>query len=214
MGKYICKDCEKTIRFFEFPLCPACGYAISPVGTHPHCQRSTSLNGLFALAHHDGAIKTLIHKAKYQDRFAMLQEGTTILAQHLPTELKTADVIIPVPLHPKRQRERGFNQSEILAKALGKELDIPTASKVLKRTRYTHAQMNLKREERLKNLDGAFELVNPDILRALAQQRGHQLRILLIDDVTTTRSTLNECAKAIKKHVRCKIYGIVLAHGK
>jgi ComF family protein len=100
------------------------------------------------------------------------------------------DVLVPVPLHPTRQRERGFNQASLLAELLSARISIP-CKPVLKRIRYTTTQTALDRAERMENLHNAFRL------RKNADVRG--LRVLLIDDVLTTGSTLSECARVLKR---------------
>jgi ComF family protein len=99
------------------------------------------------------------------------------------------DAIVPVPLHPARQRERGFNQAAILAELLGASVDAPVRM-VLERTRYTTTQTAYDRAERIENLHGAFRLrKNQDV---------RDFRVLLIDDVLTTGSTLSECARVLR----------------
>jgi ComF family protein len=100
------------------------------------------------------------------------------------------DIIVPVPLHPTRQRERGFNQAGLLAELLSTRISIP-CKRVLKRIRYTTTQTALDRAERMENLHNAFRL------RKNADVRG--LHVLLIDDVLTTGSTLSECARVLKR---------------
>lgn len=115
------------------------------------------------------------------------------------------DLIVPVPLHPKKLRERQFNQSEVLASYLAKRLDKKIVKDKVKRIKYTMPQTELKRDERIKNVDGAF----------LAKD-GHDLKgktILLIDDVFTTGATLHECAKALKNAGAKKVVAFALARG-
>jgi ComF family protein len=100
------------------------------------------------------------------------------------------DIIVPVPLHPTRQRERGFNQASLLAESLSAQISTPSQP-VLERIRYTTTQTALDRAERMENLHNAFRL------RKNADVRG--LRVLLIDDVLTTGSTLSECARVLKR---------------
>jgi ComF family protein len=100
------------------------------------------------------------------------------------------DLIVPVPLHPAKRRERGFNQAELLAESLTDRVSAPLRP-VLERTRYTTTQTAFDRSERMENLRGAFRLrKNSDV---------RHLRVLLIDDVLTTGSTLSECARVLKK---------------
>jgi ComF family protein len=109
---------------------------------------------------------------------------------------------VPVPLHPTRQRERGFNQAGLLAEFLSARISIP-CKRVLKRIRYTTTQTALDRAERMENLHNAFRL------RRNADVRG--LQVLLIDDVLTTGSTLSECARVLKRAGAVSVYAATAA---
>jgi ComF family protein len=114
------------------------------------------------------------------------------------------DFIVPVPLHPARKRERGFNQAELLARALSRATSIRLRS-ALQRTRYTTTQTQFDRAERMENLKGAFRL-----------RRGsnvQDLRVLLVDDVLTTGSTLSECASVLKKGGALSVHAATAARG-
>jgi ComF family protein len=112
------------------------------------------------------------------------------------------DIIVPVPLHPTRLRERGFNQARLLAELLSARISI-RCKRVLKRIRYTTTQTALDRAERIENLHNAFRL------RKNADVRG--LQVLLIDDVVTTGSTLSECARVLKRAGAISVYAATAA---
>ena len=112
------------------------------------------------------------------------------------------DLIVPVPLHPTKQRERGFNQAAVLAQALSKRTSLPVG-KALRRVRYTKTQTAFDRAERMQNLRHAF------CLRPRADVQG--LRVLLVDDVLTTGSTLSECARVLKKAGASSVYAATAA---
>jgi competence protein ComFC len=212
-GSYLCLSCIKRIHFFDYPLCPACARPLSQLGVHQACKKNTSLDGLYALAHHEGVIKQLISSIKYRKKFDKAKIATSLLYAHMPQSLKEACLIIPVPLHPKRRQERGFNQAETLARSLAYVLSIPSASFLLRRKKHTPSQAQLNRQERLRNVVDAFE-IDHFSLNSIKSELKPPYIILLIDDVTTTRSTLQECAKTLKKALPCTVYGVVLAHGK
>ena len=112
------------------------------------------------------------------------------------------DAIVPVPLHPARERERGFNQSALLAQLLSAHMSV-RAKAVLERIRYTTTQTAFDRAERMQNLHGAFRLrKNADV---------RDLRVLLIDDVLTTGSTLSECARILKTAGACSVHAATAA---
>jgi ComF family protein len=113
-----------------------------------------------------------------------------------------ADVIVPVPLHETKLKERGYNQSELLARQLGQALNLPVNMTTLRRVRKTESQMTLKADERLKNVANAFSCADQDLAR---------YHVLLVDDVCTTGSTLDACAAALKAGGTVSVWGLTLA---
>lgn len=138
---------------------------------------------------YNDATSKAIHKFKYGKDTSYSRALGAIISSYRDMDIRDFDVIIPVPLHIKRLRERGFNQSLLLARAVGNKFKITVDPYSLKRTRWTEPQVNLKGRERKMNVKGAFEVVN-DI-------KGR--RVLLIDDVYTTGATAAECSKVLKK---------------
>lgn len=207
MGSYLCPQCEAATTFFTYPLCPGCGRTVSHPTTHLYCRKRTNLDGLYALSHYHGPLRQLITSIKYTGQFDKVTVAGKLLVEHLPTALRHTDLIVPIPLHSRRLKERGFNQSELIAKQLSNQIRIPCAN-LLKRQRYTPAQAGLPRQQRLTNIKAAFCL-NPKM-----QINNPPQSLLLVDDVATTFTTLNEAARALKQSFPCKIYGVVLAHGK
>ncbi|UCE63949.1 MAG: ComF family protein [Nitrospirota bacterium] len=126
----------------------------------------------------------------------------TLLLKAL-TPLPTIDVILPVPLHPTRLREREYNQSLLLAFPLSTQLGLPISYSTLVRIRPTTPQTSLRRKDRIKNLRRSFVVTQPTILRDKS--------ILLVDDVFTTGTTVNECAKALRKAGVSHVYVVTLA---
>jgi len=140
-----------------------------------------------------GIVRQIVHEFKYARQLHLRHLIARWLHAALDDERLCGhrfDVIVPVPLHPTRQRERGFNQAGLLGDLLSAQTSIPAKS-VLERIRYTTTQTALDRSERMENLHNAFRL------RKNADVRG--LRVLLVDDVLTTGSTLNECARILKR---------------
>jgi ComF family protein len=108
-----------------------------------------------------------------------------------------------MPLHTLRYAERGYNQSEMLAKGLSKVLGVPMSAKILKRIKNTPSQTGLNAVERQKNVSGAFRVVKPGVIIAKT--------VLLVDDVKTTGATMNECARVLMQQMPTKIHAISLA---
>jgi len=197
-GEYLCDQCEtKAVRIVA-PFCQKCSEpfegSITNTFACANCaHRTIYFDAAVAAYRGRGIVRQIIHEFKY---------GRQIHLRHLVAHwLKCAldderlrqshfDVIVPVPLHPARQRERGFNQASLLAELLSAQTSIPVKP-LLERTRYTTTQTALDRSERMENLHNAFRL------RKNADVRG--LRVLLVDDVLTTGSTLNECARILKR---------------
>src|SRR3989344_6558234 len=154
--KYICDKCVKNdIEFFSRQVCPYCERP-SPHGlTHPRCEKVGGLDGLFVLAHYRGIISKAIREIKYQGYFAITSEFADLIVNKYHNNFEF-QYFVPVPLSKNRQRTRGFNQAEKLAKAL----NLKPSINLLVRTRETKPQFDLKYNERKNNLKDAFSL-NP-----------------------------------------------------
>jgi ComF family protein len=135
----------------------------------------------------------MIHSLKYRGVAELADPLARLLAQLLVRDFpgRRWDLVVPVPLHRVRQRERGYNQSALIAQRLAGMLGWPFDGRLIRRTRPTRSQTHLSRAERLVNVTGAFSCADPPRVRGL--------QVLLIDDVHTTGSTLNETAKALKE---------------
>src|SRR5947208_87716 len=196
-GEYLCDECEAKVVRIVAPFCQKCSEpfegAITGEFTCANCaHRTIHFDAAVAAYRSRGIVRQIIHDFKY---------GHQIHLRHLVTRWLTAafddprlrgrrfDVIIPVPLHPARKRERGFNQASLLAELLSAQISIQSKP-LLERIRYTTTQTALDRTERMENLHNAFRLRKNTNVR--------DLRVLLIDDVLTTGSTLNECARILK----------------
>lgn len=159
---------------------------------------------------YDGILREAIHRFKYQDRPQLAEPLGLLLTQYAHSQSSDLnalrfDGLLPVPMHPVRQRLRGYNQSERLARVLSRELGIPQANNLLLRRRSTRPQVGLDREARQINLRAAFTVPNPEIVAGKA--------LLLVDDVSTTGSTLHECAHSLKSAGAKSVYALTLAAG-
>jgi ComF family protein len=197
-GKYLCDQCdEKAVRILG-PFCQKCTEpfegAITSSFTCANCaHRAIHFDAAVAAYRSRGIVREIIHSFKYNRQIYLRRLIARWLCAALDDERlrnRRFDVIVPVPLHPTRQRERGFNQASLLAELLSAEISVPSKL-LLERTRYTTTQTALDRAERMENLHNAFRL------RKTANVR--DLHVLLIDDVLTTGSTLSECARVLKR---------------
>jgi competence protein ComFC len=196
--EYLCDQCEtKAVRIVA-PFCEKCSEpfegSITNTFACANCAHRTIYFDAAVCAYRGrGIVRQIIHEFKYGRQIHLRHLVARWLNSALDDErLRQShfDVIMPVPLHPTRQRERGFNQAGLLAELLSAQTSIPVKP-LLERTRYTTTQTALDRSERMENLHNAFRL------RKKADVRG--LRVLLVDDVLTTGSTLNECARILKR---------------
>lgn len=137
----------------------------------------------------EGSLSEAIYKFKYAGKTSLFRPLGDLFKEHNILNLEY-DAIIPVPLHISRLRERGFNQSQMIAARLEKKLKKKIAPFIVKRTRPTSPQAGMNREERIKNIRGAFKI------RKGVNVKG--MRLLLIDDVFTTGATTSECSKVLK----------------
>lgn len=212
-GAWLCQRCLDKIPLILNQTCPLCEKVITPNGyTCFNCRKKYSIDGiLVSSSYQNKLLAHLIHLYKYRFIEKLSEPlGELMVRAVLNSEIPLPDLIIPVPLHKKRLRSRGFNQSEILANCLKDKispgLSIPVFNNLLIRNRYTSPQMKIRsHNQRKNNIRGAFEIERKSnkILKGK--------RIFLIDDVATTGATLFECVEVIKRKGAKEVFGITLA---
>jgi len=186
------------------PLCPRCG---RPQPSGILCSScvgwQAEIDGIRSPFRFDGVMRQSIHQLKYRNLRALAQPLVKLLQDYLVTNPVPGEVLVPVPLHHKRLKERGYNQSRLLARELGKLINLPVVDDCLIRQRHASPQARASTvDERRSNVDGAFTC------------RDHRLRdkqVLLIDDVSTSGATLDACAVALKAAGATTVWGLVLA---
>ncbi len=219
-SEWICEDCLNKIPLKSNQSCPVCKKKITPDGSICfECRQKNSIDGvLVASFYRRNGEKTLLAKTIHNYKYGFIIELYQPLAQiliraFLSSNLSLPDFIIPIPLHPRRLRWRGFNQSAKLSEFLSENLSpgfkIETTSDLLLRKKYTQPQMSLKnRQQRIANMRNVFGINKQSIY--FKEVRGKN--ILLVDDVITTGSTIFECAKILKQKTDAKkVFGLVLA---
>lgn len=208
---FFCRACWGSIQPLRGPCCPCCGrpfaspHALRHSPTHlcAACRGSRpAYTQAWSLYLYASPLQEAVRLFKYRKK-VVLADALGALMNRLPLDVIQADVIIPVPLHPNRLRGREYNQSLLLADRMSQARNIPLSYDNLVRTRETAPQTELSRAVRLKNLRRAFAVRRP------ADITGQ--RILLIDDVFTTGTTVNECAKALRKAGAADVYVCTLA---
>jgi len=193
--KYTCDACAKKLPLHEH-VCTTCGCEVAEkVITCSRCvekKKPWHFNKARSAFSYEDPVIGLILRLKYNAEGDVARFVANFLADVVKKHNMTADALIPIPLAPKRFRQRGYNQAGLIAKELSTILKVPVVDDVLFRTSFTTAQKEMSHEERKQNLRGAFDLHMP------CDKLGEK-RVLLIDDVFTTGSTVDECARILKK---------------
>lgn len=193
---YVCRGCRAGVRFIEPPFCERCGRPFEgDITTQFECANCRDMDWSFhsarsAVVARD-TVMEVIHRYKYQRAmwFEPFLADLLITAAGPVLDGQRPDLIVPVPLHPTKRREREFNQAERLADRLGAATRIPVNKRLVRRIRPTRTQTQLNRQERLANVHNAFGLWDG--------QRLNSERIVLVDDVFTTGATTSACAGAL-----------------
>jgi len=201
-----CPPCMAGIHFIGSPLCPRCGTPFPAAEGEDHlCGGCLITERPYAVARSVGryeeTLLMAIHRFKYRGKTGIGDLLSRIMADFADKtwDMTVFERILPVPLHRRRLRERGFNQAVILARGLSKRFNIPLDFTALRRDLFTPPQVGLDRKQRLANVRGAFTVAHPE--RIVGR------RLLLVDDVYTTGSTLTECARVL---IRAKAEAVAI----
>ncbi len=189
-----CRECLDAMPFFHGKRCPGCGAELD--GVLEQCKQCLNMpprpwKNAMSVMKMEGVGEKVIYALKFSGNTAIARALAELSAPLLADpDFSGVDTVVPVPLHWQRAWQRGYNQSEILAQMLAAKLNKPCKN-YLKRIRPTIRQATLNRNERLKNLKNAFAVPHPENVR--------NRKILLVDDVLTTGSTLHACAEELLK---------------
>lgn len=210
-GNDMCLECAKAVEKIKAPRCEVCSQPYDgkmPVFTCPNCRgEAFHFECAVAVMRSHGLVRELVHRMKYGREIWLGRIFGKWMSEGLKdTRLNGVDfdAIIPVPLHPKRLREREFNQAFVLANEVACALGVPIIEPLV-RCRYTTTQTRLDRKARRQNLRDAF------VLRKNVDVRDKDL--LLVDDVLTTGSTLDACADVLLDAGACSVRAITVARG-
>lgn len=206
---FFCETCAAEIALIREPFCRRCGKPFHYAAGGSHLCSECLGNGWHfstarAVAEYSGPVRAAIHALKYGGRTTALSSFGALKdeLQHL-RDMTEPDLVLPVPLHPQRLRERGFNQALLLAEALFPDLKKKISVTLLRRTRWKPPQTSLSGAARRKNIKGAFSVQD--------SKKVEGWRILLVDDVFTTGATVNECARVLQKAGAAAVDVITLA---
>lgn len=207
MGAWLCDDCLAQIPRVLPPLCVCCGRALPPGGTVSLCARCQNgrlqITQIRTVVYFEGVVRKAVHRFKYNGLTALSEPLGKLMASYWVEHPMPVDLVVPVPLHLARLRERGYNQAALLARELASRTNLAVNEQVLERRRATAPQVELNARQRMENVRDAFHCVREDVLD------GKQ--ILLIDDVCTTGSTLEACAAALRAGGACVVRALTLA---
>jgi len=202
-GALLCVECCRTLPRIKQPFCQGCGTPLREGNLCPSCiSHPLSIDGIRSVFLFTGVVRQAVHEFKYRHIKAMAAPLGSLLADFLRTYPLPGDILVPVPLHPKRLRERGYNQAAMLAGELGRLSGLPLAENWLVRQRDTITQARAASAvERRSNVHNAFA----------CRRELNGERILLIDDVCTTGATLDACAWALKSAGAVQVWGLTVA---
>lgn len=212
----ICSKCAGKVEYAESPYCFRCGKPLEE-SEQEYCFDCTQHSHMFdqgrGLFLYQEPVKGSIHRIKYQNCREYLEYYACEMAKKLGADVLRwhPEVLLPIPMHPGKVRQRGYNQAELLAEKLGDYLDIPVNGNVLKKVRRTKEQKALTHQQRRNNLKGAFE-INRDYLDEYGNLPWRN--VLLTDDVYTTGSTMDAAAKVLKEHGVQQVYFITICVGE
>ncbi len=203
-GEVVCRSCRQTFSVIGPLYCSRCGRPLDDGISCRNCDGvDMSIDGIRAPFLFHGLVRQAIHELKYRN----LKVAATFLAHELALYLEeypiAADVIVPVPLHKKRLKERGYNQSELIGGHLAELTGIPLILDCLIRQKHTPSlARSANREVRKENIAGAFDV---------SGRRIEGKDVILVDDVSTTGTTLDACAAVLKKAGAQQVWGLVIA---
>jgi ComF family protein len=202
-GDLICSSCQLSLPKLVPPLCPKCGRPQSSGILCPDCVPwKAHIDGIRSPFRFEGLARQAVHQLKYKNLRSLAQTLADLLSQYLVLNPIPVDILMPVPLHPRRLKERGYNQSALLASHLGKSIGLPVDESCLARRKFLLPQARTQSViERRRNVEEAFSC---DKLSAGKQ-------VLLVDDVSTSGATLDACAEVLKQAGAKSVWGLVFA---
>jgi ComF family protein len=203
LGIRWCSECQSKVVELKENLCELCGEVLPHSGICETCHSNPpAFKALRSVAAFSGPLRTAIHQLKYHQDIALAESLAELLFQRINALKWDFDIVTSVPLSKERQKERGYNQSNLLAIPLALRVRKPFIGKAVERIRATHSQVGLNKQERQENVRDAFR-ANPQLV--------DQKTVLIIDDVATTGATLRASSQALRNAGAIAVYGLTLA---
>jgi ComF family protein len=203
-GDLICEKCFLDLPRIVPPICSKCGRPESSGGLCPGCWSTPpSIDGIRSVFRFEGVVRKAIHQLKYYDLKTISKDLAKILYDYITFNKLEYEVIVPVPLHKKRLRHRGYNQSLLIARELGKLTNNDVLTDVLVRVKEGVSQARTTGvQQRMKNVKDAFSYQGYSAMNR---------KVILIDDVCTSGATLESCAEALKSAGAETVWGLTIA---
>jgi ComF family protein len=200
----VCRNCWVSVRPITAPLCDRCGDPLARAADHcPSCNGGERVvDRSRAVGEYEGNLREIIHAFKYDGRRSLAQPLAALMRSRGIALLEDADCVVPVPLHWRREYQRGFNQARELARHLG-----PPIVDALVRQRHTRAQVELAADRRRSNVENAFAPRRG----WLHKSRLDEMSVVVVDDVSTTGATLEACARVLKAAGASEVYALTAA---
>lgn len=189
----ICRDCWAAVKTWRDGQCQRCGQPSAEGGSLcRHCLiPGWGCGDVKTIGPFEPPLSEAVHMLKYSDAKSVSRRLGAMMAERIVPDQRynKADLVLAVPLHKARKRERGYNQAQLLAEQLGKTLGIASPEGLVTRARHTRSQTTLNKEQRLSNVEGIFAVHNPDRIKGRS--------IILVDDVLTTGATIGSCGRSL-----------------
>jgi len=211
-GYFICPKCQQKMSKLDGFICPSCLMNCPSGELHPRCKGN--IDGLISCWNYEKTTQKIIKEIKYRFYYSSIKHLIKFYLQQRQKSpafeifIKKKPLLIPVPLHPKRLKYRGFNQADLIVKELAKAWNLDLSNKILFRTKFSKPQAELSKKERFDNTKNMFA-ANPKLLK-IGDKPLKDKNIILVDDVWTTGSTAQACAGVLKKLGAEQIWTVTL----
>lgn len=194
---YICSDCYSGLPFAQMEVLAT-----------SHKNEENFCDGAVSVFQYTGVVKESLIRFKFYNEPSYYKTYAKLIADRFAkmADINQYDMVMSVPLHKYKEFSRGYNQAYLISKELGRELKLPENSRLIKRCRNTEAQSLLDKQKRSQNVKGAFTITYPEKVAGKS--------IILVDDILTTGSTLEECSRELKKAGAVKVFAVVVATGR